>query len=220
MNGYAYYSVGLTLAVILVITVITLTSYYCSRSSVQNRQVAATANLELNSALTIQIRQDEALVNNYPVLLYSEAKQHKPDSSPIAPSCSICLADYKDTDWLRLLPDCGHLFHKDCVDKWLRLNLSCPVCRTSPLPTPLSTPLAEVTPLATRHDWAWRLCSLSNTFQGYLKQPRISTGLMAVGWNSVEWGCIIGLQYRTYRKKHVIFILTMFFLLEQKFGRV
>ncbi|GJU37470.1 RING-H2 finger protein ATL67-like protein [Tanacetum coccineum] len=49
---------------------------------------------------------------------------------------------------MRMLPECKHCFHLSCVDAWLKLNASCPVCRSSPLPTPLSTPLAEVVPLS------------------------------------------------------------------------
>ncbi|MQL75677.1 hypothetical protein Taro_008061 [Colocasia esculenta] len=52
--------------------------------------------------------------------------------------CSICLADYKDADVLRRLPDCKHLFHLKCVDPWLRLHPTFPVCRTSPLRRPPS----------------------------------------------------------------------------------
>ncbi|KAA0044400.1 RING/U-box superfamily protein [Cucumis melo var. makuwa] len=43
---------------------------------------------------------------------------------------------------------CGHLFHGGCIAPWLRLNPSCPVRRTSLVPTPISTPLVEVVPLA------------------------------------------------------------------------
>ncbi|XP_004496104.1 RING-H2 finger protein ATL70-like [Cicer arietinum] len=43
--------------------------------------------------------------------------------------CSICLMDYKESDLLRMLPGCGHFFHVTCVDPWLRMNLTCPVCR-------------------------------------------------------------------------------------------
>ncbi|XP_021606805.1 NEP1-interacting protein 2 isoform X3 [Manihot esculenta] len=43
--------------------------------------------------------------------------------------CSICLQDLKDGDWIRELPNCGHLFHMDCIDKWLCRNGSCPMCR-------------------------------------------------------------------------------------------
>lgn len=160
-QGYAYYLVGLSLGILLVIIVITFISYYCIRPrSLQNGQIRATANttsMELDSALTIQVGQQEAVVMNryYPVLLYSQAKQHKADSDSTTVTCcccSICLADYNDTDLLKLLPDCGHMFHCDCIDRWFHVNPSCPVCRNSPLPTPLSTPLAEVIPLATRHD--------------------------------------------------------------------
>ncbi|KAI3419916.1 RING-type domain-containing protein [Psidium guajava] len=53
-------------------------------------------------------------------------------------SCSICLGDYKDSDVLRLLPDCHHVFHRKCVDPWLQMRPTCPVCRSSPIPTPSS----------------------------------------------------------------------------------
>nr|POE49988.1 ring-h2 finger protein atl68 [Quercus suber] len=49
---------------------------------------------------------------------------------------------------LRMMPECRHYFHLLCIDAWLKLNGSCPVCRNSPLPTPLSTPLSEVVPLS------------------------------------------------------------------------
>eukprot|EP00257_Ricinus_communis_P025243 XP_025012657.1 E3 ubiquitin-protein ligase At1g63170 isoform X2 [Ricinus communis] len=43
--------------------------------------------------------------------------------------CCICLAKYANNDELRELP-CSHFFHKDCVDKWLKINASCPLCKT------------------------------------------------------------------------------------------
>ncbi|GFP89558.1 putative RING-H2 finger protein atl71, partial [Phtheirospermum japonicum] len=91
---------------------------------------------------------DEVTLADYPKLLYSEAKVSHKDST--AACCSICLADYKSCNMHSVLPECGHLFHLKCVDPWLRRHPTCPVCRTSPMPTPLSTPLAEVVPLATR----------------------------------------------------------------------
>lgn len=66
--------------------------------------------------------------------------------------CAICLCEYKEAEMMRMLPDCKHCFHLKCVDAWLRLNATCPVCRSSPLPTPLSTPLAEVVPLSQYSD--------------------------------------------------------------------
>ncbi|KAJ0666470.1 putative transcription factor C2H2 family [Helianthus annuus] len=43
--------------------------------------------------------------------------------------CCICLAKYANNDELRELP-CTHFFHKDCVDKWLKINASCPLCKS------------------------------------------------------------------------------------------
>ncbi|XP_050232567.1 E3 ubiquitin-protein ligase At1g63170 [Mercurialis annua] len=43
--------------------------------------------------------------------------------------CCICLAKYANNDELRELP-CSHFFHKECVDKWLKINASCPLCKT------------------------------------------------------------------------------------------
>ncbi|XP_054782360.1 E3 ubiquitin-protein ligase At1g63170-like [Prosopis cineraria] len=43
--------------------------------------------------------------------------------------CCICLAKYADDDELRELP-CFHVFHVECVDKWLKINASCPLCKS------------------------------------------------------------------------------------------
>ncbi|KAL5975187.1 hypothetical protein ACLOJK_031866 [Asimina triloba] len=42
--------------------------------------------------------------------------------------CCICLARYADNDELRELP-CSHFFHMECVDKWLKINALCPLCK-------------------------------------------------------------------------------------------
>ncbi|KAJ8767640.1 hypothetical protein K2173_018198 [Erythroxylum novogranatense] len=42
--------------------------------------------------------------------------------------CCICLSQYDDGVELRELP-CGHHFHSACVDKWLYINATCPLCK-------------------------------------------------------------------------------------------
>jgi selenocysteine-specific translation elongation factor len=42
------------------------------------------------------------------------------------PTCSICLSEV-DND--KLITECNHVFHKDCVQGWLEVNTNCPVCR-------------------------------------------------------------------------------------------
>jgi hypothetical protein len=48
--------------------------------------------------------------------------------SPEDAVCCICLGKYKDDVELRELP-CTHYFHVECVDKWLVINASCPLCK-------------------------------------------------------------------------------------------
>jgi hypothetical protein len=45
-------------------------------------------------------------------------------------ACPICLEDFTSGQEIRRFP-CNHIFHKDCIDNWLRLNITCPMCRMS-----------------------------------------------------------------------------------------
>ncbi|CAG9789933.1 unnamed protein product [Diatraea saccharalis] len=43
-------------------------------------------------------------------------------------SCVVCMCEFEARQTLRVLP-CAHEFHAKCVDKWLRSNRTCPICR-------------------------------------------------------------------------------------------
>ncbi|XP_051147387.1 E3 ubiquitin-protein ligase At1g12760-like [Andrographis paniculata] len=42
--------------------------------------------------------------------------------------CCICICAYDDGTELRQLP-CRHHFHLACIDKWLHINATCPLCK-------------------------------------------------------------------------------------------
>ncbi|XP_041366987.1 E3 ubiquitin-protein ligase RNF115-like isoform X2 [Gigantopelta aegis] len=42
--------------------------------------------------------------------------------------CSVCMEDFKLDEEVRKLP-CDHHYHKECIEKWLELHGTCPVCR-------------------------------------------------------------------------------------------
>ncbi|KAK4350947.1 hypothetical protein RND71_030260 [Anisodus tanguticus] len=78
---------------------------------------------------------DGPTIESYPKTILGESRRlSKPDDK----ICPICLAEYQPKETLRTIPECQHCFHADCIDEWLLLNASCPVCRNSPGPNPLS----------------------------------------------------------------------------------
>lgn len=54
-------------------------------------------------------------------------------SSPLLETCSICLEDVppmeiSNQQKIKHL-DCAHLFHKACIEEWIKQKPSCPLCR-------------------------------------------------------------------------------------------
>ncbi|KAG8391456.1 hypothetical protein BUALT_Bualt01G0189700 [Buddleja alternifolia] len=49
--------------------------------------------------------------------------------------CAVCLSKFEPHDQLRLLPLCCHAFHADCIDTWIVSNRTCPLCRSTVLPS-------------------------------------------------------------------------------------
>jgi len=153
------YSIAIALGFLFLLSTLILSSYLCCRTF-RNRSIHQNGNNQLNHnhdgvvlPRVIFVAEDEEdredvvmgldqnVINSYPRLQYCKDLGH--DST-----CSICLCEYKDSEMLRMMPECRHYFHLCCLDSWLKLNGSCPVCRNSPMPTPLSTPLQEVVPLS------------------------------------------------------------------------
>jgi hypothetical protein len=59
-----------------------------------------------------------------------KAKKVKKDDILLKDECEcfICFEKYKEKELTRTL-QCGHTFHKKCVDKWLKKRSTCPHCR-------------------------------------------------------------------------------------------
>ncbi|GLJ38560.1 hypothetical protein SUGI_0786200 [Cryptomeria japonica] len=65
-----------------------------------------------------------AVVQNIPILEYNLG------SFEDGLECAICLSEFQENRSTRLLPNCNHNFHIECIDKWLQSNSTCPLCRT------------------------------------------------------------------------------------------
>ncbi|KAJ0258363.1 E3 ubiquitin-protein ligase ATL41 [Hirschfeldia incana] len=67
-----------------------------------------------------------------------------------ATECAVCLSVLEEQDTARELPSCKHVFHVDCVDKWLTTCSTCPVCRTEVQPRPRLEPEPREGPVSDR----------------------------------------------------------------------
>mmetsp|Transcript_56635 Transcript_56635/g.172412 ORF Transcript_56635/g.172412 Transcript_56635/m.172412 type:complete len:286 (-) Transcript_56635:476-1333(-) len=45
--------------------------------------------------------------------------------------CPICLEALQDDDVVRTLGNCGHTFHRACIDLWLLRSANCPMCKSA-----------------------------------------------------------------------------------------
>lgn len=45
-------------------------------------------------------------------------------------TCMVCLNSFEASNEVRQLP-CGHVFHVQCIDQWLRRCTDCPICKTN-----------------------------------------------------------------------------------------
>ncbi|AES82533.1 putative transcription factor C2H2 family [Medicago truncatula] len=77
---------------------------------------------------------DPSVIETFPILEYSEVKIHKIGKDVL--ECAVCLMEFEDTETLRLIPKCDHVFHPECIDEWLSSHTTCPVCRANLVPQP------------------------------------------------------------------------------------
>ncbi|KAF5442056.1 hypothetical protein F2P56_036919 [Juglans regia] len=50
-------------------------------------------------------------------------------------ACSVCLNSVKRSHEIRELSNCSHVFHRECLDRWVdEAQVTCPLCRTMLLP--------------------------------------------------------------------------------------
>ncbi|KAG7029595.1 putative RING-H2 finger protein ATL69, partial [Cucurbita argyrosperma subsp. argyrosperma] len=146
------YGIAIAVSILVFISTIMLVSYACIRAKSTRprprprpRPSAPLPPPAADNVVVLMVGLDGSIIESYPKLVLGESRRlPAPNHGP----CSICLSDYQPYDSVRCIPDCRHCFHSACVDEWLRMSATCPLCRNSPAPTPVATPLSEFAPLA------------------------------------------------------------------------
>lgn len=70
------------------------------------------------------------IINNIPVTKYVRRTDLMPNENNEV--CPICLDEFVQDQDVKIFPCNGqHMYHKTCIDKWLTINTTCPVCRSN-----------------------------------------------------------------------------------------
>lgn len=74
-----------------------------------------------------------AIKNKVPIVSYSEYVHRYGGDDTVV--CSVCLECIESNDLVRELCNCKHVFHQECLDRWVdEGHVNCPLCRTILLP--------------------------------------------------------------------------------------
>ncbi|KAL3521237.1 hypothetical protein ACH5RR_019386 [Cinchona calisaya] len=71
---------------------------------------------------------DPGAISKLPIILHRSSPAANVNE---AGECAICLAIFQDGEKVKVLPNCHHFYHSECVDEWLRTQSSCPICRAA-----------------------------------------------------------------------------------------
>ncbi|CAM8949101.1 unnamed protein product [Rhodiola kirilowii] len=153
------YGIAIAVSILVLISTIMLASYACTRVKSGEDETARSRRRsrsdlrperiptrDQESVMVVVVGIDKTVVESYPKMVLGRSKRlPKPNDDQV---CCICLCEYEQSDTIRLVPECNHCFHAQCVDGWLKVSGTCPTCRNSPAPSAAATPLSESAPLA------------------------------------------------------------------------
>ncbi|XP_039138602.1 E3 ubiquitin-protein ligase ATL4-like [Dioscorea cayenensis subsp. rotundata] len=72
-----------------------------------------------------------SILSHLPIVSFSSHKEHQEEGEEEDNLCAVCLVGLEASDQVRELGNCNHVFHKDCIDKWVENgHQTCPLCRS------------------------------------------------------------------------------------------
>lgn len=129
--------ISLSLVVVVVIVLHTYARCVLRRQALRRaaalRRLGSTVGHVHSAAEPPKRGLEPSVIAALPVFVYTREGRHEGDADV---ECAVCLSMLEDEEMARLLPNCKHNFHVECVDTWLNSHSTCPICRTEVEPCP------------------------------------------------------------------------------------
>ncbi|KAL3648789.1 hypothetical protein CASFOL_005192 [Castilleja foliolosa] len=93
----------------------------------RRRRTEDTLVIHRSPATTENRGLNESAIRSIPIFKFKKTESFDAKSC----ECAVCLNEFQEDENLRVIPNCAHVFHIDCIDVWLQNNANCPLCRTS-----------------------------------------------------------------------------------------
>ncbi|KAJ8573131.1 hypothetical protein K7X08_009642 [Anisodus acutangulus] len=127
--------VALSLVIPALTCSMAMTCYICYEQSRDSRRAAAALQNTTTGGAAVAPQPettnglDDLTIESYTKVVLGESRRVP---GPNHGTCPICLAEYHPKEIVRCIPECEHCFHAECIDEWLKINGTCPVCRNTP----------------------------------------------------------------------------------------
>ncbi|XP_071739596.1 putative RING-H2 finger protein ATL21A [Rutidosis leptorrhynchoides] len=129
-NGFSKFIIIAFAVAIPAMTVLAITCFLYYRDRLMNRNRRSTITSVTDPVEpSIIVGLDQATIESYTKVVLGESKRLPGHDDA---TCPICLSEYNVKETVRCIPECLHCFHADCIDEWLKMNGTCPICRNSP----------------------------------------------------------------------------------------
>ncbi|CAN6706683.1 unnamed protein product [Malus baccata var. baccata] len=128
--------ISLSIVVLLVLLLHTYARCVLRRQALRRasiRRHLGSTMAHVHSVELPKIGLEPSVIAALPMFVFRRAGG-RDDGDDNAIECAVCLSMLEDEEMARLLPNCKHSFHAECIDKWLISHTTCPICRTEAKP--------------------------------------------------------------------------------------
>ncbi|MCD7472896.1 hypothetical protein HAX54_014313 [Datura stramonium] len=127
--------IAITLVIPAITCLVGVSCYICLGYRRFSRAAAAIQSFTTRTTVAPQLAAitglDDSTIESYTKVVLGESGRVP---GPNHETCPICLTEYHPKEIVKCIPECEHCFHAECIDEWLKIKGSCPVCRNNPSP--------------------------------------------------------------------------------------